>query len=432
VAEVSNGTTIYTDNIPDTALGSQMREFLDNTIPDSVEVIASWPHANRLMGIDRLRNAVVFSDEFDLLEGFLKGEAWPVNNQIFVNYDDGDPLVGIAPFFDSQLIFKERSIWRIIGIPPNIAIEPVSFRADQTGIGTFNQKAIVVDQNEVMFPSLDGVYHVSRYEGVQQGFQSQRLSRAIDGLWTTINRATFSPADIEKRSHAVFHRRVRQYRLFVPLTSDTVPLEPGSLLPYQFDAEIDGSPAGWALWQFRRYVFSGSVATIAQLAATASAIIQQVNANGDDGCYIGTDLGEIIELDGTMTGSQTLGIGDLLTIPIKMEYSIAPFSPAGPGIPARLRAVDLVVRQAAGQTLQLTATGDLGARASTAAPVVTFGSGSGMFRSLMLTRGVHFELDIQETSLLTAVEIHAISLWWQPLPVESVPVGALSPSVSYS
>jgi len=158
VTEVTNGTVSYTDNTPDSDLGGQMREFLDHVPPTDLTVIGLWPHANRLVGITLSGSALVFSDEPDLETGFLKGESWPVNNQIFLNYDDGDPIVGMVGFFDSLLVFKGRSIWRITGEPPSLTIEPVSFRSDLTAIGALNQKSIAVDQNEVIFAASDGVY----------------------------------------------------------------------------------------------------------------------------------------------------------------------------------------------------------------------------------------------------------------------------------
>lgn len=330
LAEIANVSTSYADTTPDTALSTTpMREFLDNTISDTVSVIALWPQANRLVAIDRVNNLVQYSDQPDFATGRLKGEAWPVNNTIFVSYDDGDQLVGLAAFYDALMVYKRRSVWRITGIPPNLTIEPLIFRADLTGVGAFSQQAIAVDENEMLFAAQDGVYLVNRYAGVQAGFQSQRITNPIEDRWTVIDTAQ------QANAHAVYYRQRRQFRLWVPFTDDVGAVENmGEPLVYQFDTTLSGESGGWTTFTFREATApSGGRYTV--LEATASAIIRSSGA--PDATYVGTSTGLILQLD------STLDAGDCGIIPYFLLYTTIPVAPAGVGIPARVRAVDLVI-----------------------------------------------------------------------------------------
>ena len=324
VASITNGTTSHTDNVSDVLLGAQMREFLDNVIPDEIGVLALWPHANRLIGINRATGAVVFSDQIDLETGSLKPESWPVDNFLFINYDDGDKPIAVLPFFDSVLIVKERSVFRITGIPPAIMVEPVIFRQDLTAVGTFNQKAVVVDQNEALLPFADGVYQISRWEGDQGSFQSRRISRAIDAGWQDLNLAQV------KKSHAVFFRERRQYRIFTPSSTAT---EPDRSYVYQFEGNVQGDPYGWALWTFNEGA--------AGLLVTAS----HVGRGEPDRHYIGTSTGDVLLLD---TGTAERG-----AFAYTFEYATTHFAPAGKGKPARGRAFDMAISAITDVTMTL-------------------------------------------------------------------------------
>lgn len=316
-AELADATTTYasgdaTTGFADTELGTLMREFLDVCIPDGVSNVTLWPQANRLVGVNSENNTVVFSDQFDVEDGTLKPEAWPADNFIFVSYDDGDPVRAVAAFYDSLIVFKERSVFKVSGIPPEITIEPVIFRHDLTGVGSFNAKAIVVDQNEMIFPADDGVYVLSRWEGGEKSFNSSRLSREIDNAWASLR------TDQAKRSHAVFFRARRQYRLFLPILGYG---ECRELFTFQFEGSIEGAPYGWARWG----IASNNVA----LEITASC----VGVGEPDANYIATSAGDVVQLD--------VGTADLGAFPISFDYATAWTAPAGKGAPARGRALDL-------------------------------------------------------------------------------------------
>lgn len=332
--EIPNATTTYADNIPDTALGEVMRELVDDPLPDGAFVIAQWPQANRLIALVRDTagfESVVYSDQFDLERGVLKGEAWPPDNLVLVSFDDGDRLVGIAALYDSVLIFKEHSIHRITGTPPNIQVEPVVFRSDRTGVGSISHKSIIADQNEVIFAAEDGAYSITRFSGAQPGFSSARLSRGIDEEWArlTVNQRS--------RAHGVYFRRERQLRFFLPV--DQV-VEAGQVLVYQLEGTVGGAPHGWATWDYQRGQTAPQV------------ILQSAVYQDPESVVMVTERGEILEAD--------VGAADLDLYPYQFDYLTVPFAPGGAGRRARGRFFDLSVVPLVACSLQIQVLADYG------------------------------------------------------------------------
>ena len=403
VIELANATTTYTDEKSDALLGAVMREFLDEPIPDSASVVALWTQANRLIAILPDIQAVAFSDQFDLETGFLKGESWPPDNLIFVNYDDGDPLRGIAVFYDSVLIFKERSVWRIDGIPPDITISAVSFRADLTGVGALGPKAIAIDQDQAMFLAQDGLYSVGR-RSYTDAFQSQRLSAAIDDQW---GRLTVPQRDL---AHLVYYRRRRQLRCWLPVDGQT---EPSQGLVYQIEGQPGGAPHGWSLWNIVR--------NLNDFRATASCIGQ---SDTGDICYLGSDRGDVVEMD--------TGTADLETYPYEFDYTTMAYAPGGMGRPCRMRAVDFSILAALAGTLTVEGIFDFGDRvvqktvAFAAAGGFTLdssrldvdtlgGSRARLYNRVLLGRGEYHQLRFTERSNLAAFYLMAFNEWIQVL-----------------
>lgn len=380
VAALTNAATSYPDDTADSGLGSQMREFLDNPIPDAVSNIAVWPQANRLIGVNASTGAVVFSDQPDLEDGTLKPEAWPVDNFLFINFDDGDKTIAVVPFYDSVIVFKERSIFRIEGIPPNISIEPVSFRQDFTSLGTFNAKAVVVDQNEMLFPTRDGVASLNRFGGQQKGFTSQRISRQIDEGWADLNLTQ------ARKTHAVFVRNRRQLRIFIPVSSDT---EPEQCYVYQLEGGIDGMPYGWSDWDI-----NGGVAD--DLEVSASCVIK----SEPDVHYIGTATGDVIRMD--------YGYAERGGFSITFKYAPAWAAPAGNGSPARARALDVAIAIQLAATLQVSVETDFGAGQY---PIQMAGADQGGFQLDVSQLDVHgmsggYGMTRLSTTLLALGEYH--------------------------
>lgn len=323
------GAVTYNDLQSDVELGTQMRDFLDLCPPDTLNVLSLWPHANRLIAVDYATNSIVFSDQPDIETGFLKGEAWPVNNQIFINYDDGDKNVGIAAFFDSILIFKNHSIWRILGIPPNIEIQPVHFRQDLTSVGTRGQKSIVVDHGDILYLGFDAVYQLNRREEYE-GFQSRRISMAIDEAIGN------SDDDVEDEitPHAVYFRDKRQYRLWLTTSRAMV---------LQFEAGLQNEPMGWGAWRFSGMQepdgspstdTGASSMTASCVAQLDNLLVRGIASPGIDSlCYVGTDNGHVLQLD-TCTA-------DFGGLPYEVRFKTTRFAPGGRGGHARFRALDL-------------------------------------------------------------------------------------------
>jgi len=311
------------DNVKDELLGVPLKEFTNNPPYETMEVVAEWPHAQRLMGIARLGQeawGVVWTDGPDPLRQQPMPESWPLENYLFIGIDSGDRPRGLAAFYDSMLVFCQRSIWRIQGIPPDLVVEPVNFQyQSRSGIGVDSHHAIVTDQNEVIFPGPDGVYMINRYTGVAAGFQSQRISRQIDALWDQTG------TTIRNRAHAVFYRARRQYRLFWPLFGSAP--DPGAVLVYQFDADMGGDPHYWSLFELFREEPS-TVGMAASLVAQPEPGDAFISVNTREAVYLGTDEGAILMMDAA-ENLDTNGFGDFGWSPYPMEYTTVPFAPGG-------------------------------------------------------------------------------------------------------
>lgn len=328
ITKIPNAAVTVIDISADNVLGSQMRNLQDACINDTVAVLAIWGQANRLVGIDPVNNWVVYSDQPDLQTGRLKGESWPANNQIFVSYDDGDRLTGIAAFFDSLLIFKEHSVWRVTGVPPDLTIQPVHFRQDQTGTGAISQRSIVVDHNDVLFRGTDAIYKLNRFEGQAEGFQSARVSTPIDDLLQ--DKMNLSIED-SVFNHAVYFRFKRQFRCWLTTTR---------LVVLQFEATEENAPTGWAEWELAAPPTSAAgVGAVCSCIARYDAALfrgnipQTLLVSGlDAGVFIATTTGLILQMD--------IGQADYGSKAYEVFLRSLWFPPAGRGISARVRATD--------------------------------------------------------------------------------------------
>jgi len=414
------------DVTPDTQLGEVMRDFQDNQMQTSISLLAIWGQANRLIGLDRVQNSVWYSDQPDLATGRLKGESWPVNNQIFISYDDGDPLTGIASFFDSVLIFKEHSVWRITGIPPDIKIEPLHFRQDQTATGCLSQRLILVDHDEVIYRGSDAIYELNRFEGQAEGFKSQRLSLPIDELV----QAGFNNAIEAPVAHAVYYRYKRQARFWETTRRALV---------LQFESTVEGEPFGWMKWIADVPTVPGMPTSPAGprcscISRYDSTVVRGVTSPLMPGSmvdavnFVAIDGGIIVQLD---IGTADYGCG-------LYEVQIAPlrFSPATRGVPARGRAIDWQVQQVNGTTAGIEVLTDwMTSKVSTPLILVdglnTFAPAQidliGMpvpafdtLATLIIAPGHHHEFFWRESDLASYYRIQGWTYWFQPLSKKAV------------
>ena len=409
----------------DDELGAQMRDLMDFCIPDTVSVLGIWGQANRLIGIDQVTNTVVYSDQPDLQSGSFKGESWPVNNQIFVSYDDGDELTGIATFMDAVLIFKQHSVWRIVGIPPDIQIQAVHFRQDATAAGALSHRSICVDHDEVIFRGTDAIYHLSRYEGQDEGFQSKRISLPIDDMMQ--NHLQGNEQQIVP--HAIFYRLKRQYRLWLTSVRCVV---------FQFDATITGEGLGWTEWELSPGVedllgMNGAVVQCSCIARFDPALFQGNIANNmlvsplDAGVFLGTASGAILQMD--------IGQADYGGMSYPVILRTLRFAPGGRGSGARLRALDWQVSALNIATPTISFWSDmLGSRAVTTTMPIDSGDTSTvippdavdiisaeeipfkMFSSLVIVPGQYHAFTWLEQDPYSMYRILGWALWFQALP----------------
>jgi hypothetical protein len=429
VGSIPNGAGFqeFKDTVSDNIVAANrvMREFVDNPIPNSVTYLAYWPLANRLIGIDSVNEWLVISDQPDFINGTLKGDSWPVDNTIFISRDDGDHLTGIQALFDSVIVFKGKSMWRILGQFPDIAIQPVSYRDDLTGIGTFAPKCYAADENDLVFASDDGFYELARYEGVQQGFAGDRLSVVIDNEWQ--DRLLFA-----KRAnvHLVYNRICRQLRAFVPVDGNPSG-EANEMFVYQFEGSIDGQPHGWSLWTPPPTPTSGKAWQLWGHDTTAACNVHR--ADQRDMTYYGTASGLVVCAD--------MGTAELGAVAVATEYRTVWFSPKGGGLTCRGRAVDTVavLPSAVPVTITLTLETDTAVFPSVAVPFTTFADGIwgvGLFgiarfgnagkqpqpaRAILFTLGNYHRLGFQEASQLGAWRIVDFTYFYQALPIFVTP-----------
>lgn len=433
LAEIPNPTTTltatYIDNLTDDFLGNLMREFLDSVMPDGVgdvrfvNTLCLWAAANRLVGTDSGLGSVPFSDELDLVEGFLKPEAWPPENFLLLNYDDGDKPRANASFFDSLISFKERSVFRVLSTPPDIQIQPIIFRQDLTGVGTFNQKAVVVDQDELIFPGQDGFYLLERYQGVQQGFQSSRLSRNIDEEWARI-----TPGN-EEKAHAVFYRQRRQVRAFMPTDLHEHPSE---MFVLQFEmlptiSPLAGAQLGeivpWALWSVPRLPDGTTDPAKWTIGYSASCVAE--HEGQQDIVLVGTCTGDVLRMD--------IGAAEAGVFEYDFDYATSWFTPSGKGLVCRARALDIVTRPLSTAVLTLEIGAEfqtVGTATVTVAPTDGFILGVGVLgvdrlgssvqhrrdRVILLHRGEYQRIRFRERSKTALFAIQTFTWWSQTLP----------------
>ena len=201
----ANLTVAIADNLSDTNLKIRqpLEEFSNNAPPSAFKFFVI--HGGRIFAVPQGDQSIIDVSDHDGF--FSKPESFPVLNYIPINYRDGDNITAMASLDNYLLIFKQFSIWAMIGSWPDITIKAVSYRPDHTSLGTIEQRAIVVFDRAVIFPSHDGVYAIAKGEGAQEDlFQTRRLSVNIDDFYDQIDQSA--------AMHAAYDRSRRQYRLF--------------------------------------------------------------------------------------------------------------------------------------------------------------------------------------------------------------------------
>lgn len=204
----ANLASAIADNLSNSSLQVRqpLEEFSNNSPPGPFKIIC--PHAGRIVGIPQGDQSVAVVSDHDGF--FSKPESFPLMNFIPINYQDGDVITAMASMDEYLLFFKRFSIWAMIGAWPDIAIKAVSYRPDHTSLGTIDQRAIVVFDREVVFPSHDGVYAIAKGQTVNEGlFTTSKISGVIDDFYDMVDQSA--------AMHASYDRSRRQYRLFCSL-----------------------------------------------------------------------------------------------------------------------------------------------------------------------------------------------------------------------
>src|SRR5439155_1930598 len=186
--------------------------------------------------------------------------------------------------------------------------------------------------------------------------------------------------------------------------------DPQSLLVHQFDGTPAGEPIGWSEWDL-------------QVAATASCVAHDV----PDVVFIGTSTGHVLRLDQGSLDHGRLGYD--------VEYRMVPFTPAGPGIPARARAVDFVVQPQTAVAITVEIARDFTLPASAAVVSLLQSASLGAFpvtaRALVLSRAQWHQITFRERGFNTAFRINGLIYFIQPLPPESQVVSAQQAAINY-
>lgn len=201
----ANLASAIADNLIDSSLQVRqpLEEFTNNAPSGPFKLICV--HAGRIVGVPNGDQSVAVISDHDGF--FSKPESFPVMNYIPINYRDGDVITAMASMDEYLLFFKRFSIWAMLGSWPDITIKAVSYRPDHTSLGTIDQRAIVVFDREVVFPSHDGVYAIAKGQTVDEGlFNTSKISGKIDDFYDAVDQSA--------AMHAAYDRSRRQYRLF--------------------------------------------------------------------------------------------------------------------------------------------------------------------------------------------------------------------------
>lgn len=196
------------DNTTDEVLGAgATAESFVNTPPDtdpfSGKFLALVEHQSLVWGVDAFdRSLVRFSWGTDQ---YIAPEGWPAERTIPVAHGDGDFIVALVSFFDWLVVFKQLTTWAIQGsLDAGYVVTPV-MAANRQGVGCIAPLGIQRTENEIIFPSRDGIYVMQRSSDVG-GVQAQKISDAIDGLYDCTN---FSLG-----AAALFDRQKQVYMFF--------------------------------------------------------------------------------------------------------------------------------------------------------------------------------------------------------------------------
>jgi hypothetical protein len=191
--EILNGQSQFAEGLADSALGAEMDPDLDS--PRPAKFMAAWPE----LGVA----AAVFSDTpgvVNLSSPSGTAENWPVEFAIQAARNDNDSLSGLAYYRGRMVAFTPDRVMvgGFVG-----GLEFVRFRNLATDRGAVSHKAIVSVENNLYYPSEDGIHYFDESEVVRKVTSLQQNTWDIHVSKSRLN-----------RSCAVQSRKRYQYQLF--------------------------------------------------------------------------------------------------------------------------------------------------------------------------------------------------------------------------
>lgn len=161
VAEISNTTTDYVDNTPDSSLGEQAD--FDNYKPYVAKYVTEYQNRIFYANIPEETDGeslVVYSK-------IGNGDAIPAENYEYFGRGDGEEITGIASLPEYLVVFKKSRMFIIRGDFELKRLETSDYR-----IGCIDNKSIIRIENQVIFLSENGWYSFN-------GEQLYPISRSI-------------------------------------------------------------------------------------------------------------------------------------------------------------------------------------------------------------------------------------------------------------
>lgn len=204
----NNTDTIYTDIIPDSALGSEAPLNTESSIiPQNSKYIATFNNRLVLAGGNSYPTRIFFSKAY-------KPEQFPTQNFIEIGNREGGVITGLVPFDNLLLIFRERGIDALV--PTQNVDSPFYATPIYTGGGTYGSKtAVSVSGLGVIFATADGVYVFSgNFSGGSQT-SLLKISEPIGEYYARV-----SPSSLA-RACATYNPFSKEYILSVPADGKT-------------------------------------------------------------------------------------------------------------------------------------------------------------------------------------------------------------------
>jgi hypothetical protein len=130
-----------------------------------------------IAGVTASPNTVYYSNAYDPEDWSTAGETGEINIETF----DGDSITGVVTWLDDVFIFKNNTIWKVVGdTPGEYSVEQV-----YASSGLVFPNSICSDGNLCFFASYDGIY---QYTGITA---EPILTDAIKDAWSDIKSGGF-------------------------------------------------------------------------------------------------------------------------------------------------------------------------------------------------------------------------------------------------